>query len=112
MYLGHRLAWLYVYGKWPNAILDHIDNNPSNNAIDNLREVSASQNLARMVKAHRNATGKRGVYPYGKTGKKFEAKLMHNYKSVRVGVFDNVEEAHAAYLAAAEKAFGEFSPRG
>ncbi|EWD85821.1 hypothetical protein L471_04520 [Klebsiella pneumoniae BIDMC 34] len=42
---AHRLAWLYVYGDEPEVI-DHIDRNRSNNAIENLRAVTFSQNSA------------------------------------------------------------------
>ena len=44
MYRQHRLAWLYVYGEFPNGHIDHIDHDTTNNAISNLRDVTASQN--------------------------------------------------------------------
>jgi hypothetical protein len=43
-YLAHRLIWIMVYGRSPTEI-DHIDGNPSNNALSNLREVTHYDNL-------------------------------------------------------------------
>lgn len=42
-YLEHRLAWLYIYGVWPNQT-DHINRHKRDNRIINLRDVSASIN--------------------------------------------------------------------
>jgi HNH endonuclease/AP2 domain len=46
-YKAHRVAWFYVYGRWPKAglDLDHINKNRSDNRIENLREVTRSQNM-------------------------------------------------------------------
>lgn len=46
-YLVHRLIWLYHYGYMPNwpRVIDHIDGDPTNNRLENLREVTLSQNI-------------------------------------------------------------------
>src|SRR4051812_40825019 len=61
-YLAHRLAWLYVHGRWPIGDIDHIDGNASNNAISNLREVSRSVNMQNQRRARSDSrTGLLGV---------------------------------------------------
>ena len=40
----HRLVWIYNKGYDPENQIDHIDRNPHNNKIENLREVSQSCN--------------------------------------------------------------------
>lgn len=44
-YTGHRVAWAIYYGEWPKLEIDHIDRVKDNNAINNLRVVSRSENL-------------------------------------------------------------------
>lgn len=34
----HRMVWFWVYGKWPKGQIDHVDENPLNNRIENLRD--------------------------------------------------------------------------
>ena len=41
-YCEHRLAWLYVYGKWPEDMVDHINGIKDDNRIENLREATRS----------------------------------------------------------------------
>ena len=46
--LAHRLAWLFSVGEDPgNNLIDHIDEDKTNNRIDNLRLIDNSRNVAR-----------------------------------------------------------------
>lgn len=57
----HRLAWLYVYGKFPKVEIDHINGNKSDNRIINLREANRSQNSMNRGPAIKNISGHKGV---------------------------------------------------
>ena len=48
-YLAHRVAWAIYYGEWPRSEIDHIDRVKDNNAINNLRTVTRSENLKNRV---------------------------------------------------------------
>ena len=61
LYLAHRLAWLYVYGKWPDKGIDHKNGIRTDNRICNLREATASQNGANKGRLTRNTSGFKGV---------------------------------------------------
>jgi hypothetical protein len=37
---AHRLVWFITYGEFPSNFIDHIDGNPPNNRIENLRDVT------------------------------------------------------------------------
>tara|TARA_R110002020_G_scaffold56402_1_gene156059 strand:- start:332 stop:694 length:363 start_codon:yes stop_codon:yes gene_type:complete len=41
----HRVIWKMLNGKDPDQVIDHIDNNPLNNNISNLRDVTQRENL-------------------------------------------------------------------
>ncbi len=60
-YMAHVLAWLYVYGVFPEKELDHWDQDTGNNRIANLREVTHSQNLVNSKTRSDNTAGCRGV---------------------------------------------------
>ena len=45
LFQNHRLIWKMVNGKDPDQVIDHIDNNPLNNNISNLRDVTQRENL-------------------------------------------------------------------
>lgn len=61
-YLAHRVIFCVVHGRWPDLELDHIDGDPKNNLIENLREVSSSANSKNMRKMSHNKSGVTGVY--------------------------------------------------
>lgn len=39
LYMAHRVAWALHYGNWPEYTIDHINRDPSDNRIENLRDV-------------------------------------------------------------------------
>lgn len=108
LYLSHRLAWLYVYGAWPSNNIDHINGDPGDNRISNLRECNQVQNSGNWKKAHkRNKSGYRGVYRISHTGK-WCATIQIGGRSKYLGCFASPEQASIAYRQAAFAYFGEF----
>ena len=97
-YLCHRLAWLYVYGIWPDDQIDHRDGNRLNNRIANLREATYTENSHNLHKAQRNS--KSGLLGVTDVNGKWGARIMSFGKQRRLGVFKTKEEASAAYIEA------------
>ena len=108
-YLCHRLAWFYVYGRWPEAELDHANHDRSDNRIANLREASREQNTQHARRRKDNKIGFIGVYFHAQT-RKFGAQYQTNGKRFHLGLFSTAQEASDAYQRAiAER--GEFKYR-
>lgn len=107
-YAEHRLAWLYVYGSWPLKALDHINLDPTDNRIANLREATDSQNLANIRAYQRNTSGYKGVTLHKGTGK-WQAQTKKDGKFHYLGLFDCPKDAHDAYRVGAKKYHGEFA---
>lgn len=91
-YLTHRLAWFYVYGKWPKYQLDHINGDRNDNRLCNLREVSNSENLQNSKTYRTNTSGFPGV-SFDKKDKKWLAYIIVNYKQITLGRFINKDDA-------------------
>lgn len=105
---AHRMAWLYVYGEWPILGIDHINGNPTDNRISNLRIANQSQNIANAKVFKTNRFGAKGV-GFRKDTQRWTARIMVNYKNISLGCFGSFEEAKSAYQKAAKHYFGEFS---
>lgn len=82
-FLNHKIDGL-------NKVVDHIDNNKSNNRVDNLQVISQRENVVKDSKSKVS----RGVF---KAGNKFAARIMINNKYKYLGVFESVKEASEAY---------------
>jgi hypothetical protein len=96
-YFAHRLAWLYVYGRWPEPQVDHIDGVRTNNRIANLREVSSALNKENLRRGHRDSRhGFLGVTYHTDYG--FWARIQCQGVRHDLGYFATPEAAHEAYL--------------
>jgi len=102
LYLEHRLAWFYCFQEWPTAIIDHINRDPSDNKLDNLREATQTENLGNMGISSHNTSGFKGV-SYNKQRNKYEAYISINNKKKNLGLFNTAEEAFEVYLQATIK---------
>lgn len=95
-YRAHRLAWLYVHGVWSSQVIDHIDGNPKNNAIANLRDVSLAVNGQNQRKPRSGSQSRHiGV---NRSGARWRAQIFIGGKNKHLGLYDTPEQAHAAYL--------------
>lgn len=104
-YQAHRLAWVMIYGKEPPTHLDHINGDPSDNRISNIR-------LANYTENNRNKRCKIGrILPKGvkPNKKRFSARIVVLKKEIHLGTFDTPDEAHSVYMRAAKEHFGEFA---
>ena len=103
-YAAHRLAWLWMKGKWPVGQIDHRNHIRCDNRFDNLRNATHGQNKANAQGWA--ASGFKGVI---KRGNRWVAQITHNGPTRYLGLFKTPEEAHAAYCQAAAKLFGDFA---
>lgn len=98
-YFGHRLAWLYVHGVWPDAEIDHIDRNRANNRIDNLRQATRWENCQNTPPRPTGTSRYRGV-SFEARRSLWRAQIARRGRNAFLGYFDTEEEAFAAYVAA------------
>ena len=101
-YLAHRLAWLYVFGYFPEGIVDHINREPSDNRICNLREATQSCNMRNSKVSTVNRSGVKGV---SIDKKKWRAVIVVRGKQLSLGRHrTKLEAAKARWLA--ERKYG------
>ena len=106
-YYAHRLAWLYMYGDFFGEI-DHIDRNPSNNSISNLRLCTSSQNKCNTRLSKKNTSGIKGI-SWNKLKNKWQVRITINKKTIALGNYENLEDAKLIIKKARQKYHGEFA---
>lgn len=96
----HHVIWFLEKGRWPKGVIDHINGNPGDNRIENLRDVTQRVNVQnqRYAQVSNKSTGMLGV-SMRKNGK-FDARIQHKGRNLYIGCFDTAEDAHAAYVRA------------
>lgn len=89
-----RTCWYIFYGVWPLHYIDHIDGNPQNNKMDNLRDVSARRNQQNL-KMHRK--GNLVGATYYKKRDSYLSRAWLNGRSYFLGWHKTAESAHKSY---------------
>ena len=108
VYKAHRLAWLYVHGAWPEALIDHINGDKADNRLANLRPATKSENGAHRTRMEpRNTSGHRNVRWLPRM-KKWEVRFKHMGRPLHGGYFAELPAALTARDALASKVFGQF----
>jgi hypothetical protein len=107
-YRAHRLAFLYMTGRWPPRLVDHKNVVPGDDRWCNLRPATESQNQHNRGRAATNTSGLKGA-SFSKHTRKWLAQIAVRGVRKYLGYFDTPEEAHAAYVAASQQHHGEFA---
>lgn len=91
-------------------MIDHIDLDPRNNRIENLRLCNPGTNQLNSRKRSHNTSGFKGVFRSQKpTGKPWFARIIVDGIHYQLGYFYDPAEAHEAYKKAADKLAKEFA---
>lgn len=93
-YGAHQLSFLYHNGYIPKLI-DHINRNPHDNRIENLREANLSQNNWNSRLNRNNKSGVKGVF-WNSNENKWVARCYVNGKQYHLGYFLVLNDAKYA----------------
>lgn len=109
-YAIHRIIF-YVFNGYLPLIIDHIDGNPLNNKIENLREATPSQNLANTRISKNNTSGFKGVFYHKSTGK-WQASVRFNGRLLHLGLFSDISDAVKVRQEKFNQLYGDFANNG
>jgi hypothetical protein len=109
-YLMHRIIFMMHYGYLPKC-LDHIDGNPLNNRIENLREATQSENNCNQKLRVTNKSGLKNIH-WASDKRKWIAKITINKKTKFLGAYKDLELAELVAEEARHKYHKEFANHG
>lgn len=101
-YRAHRVIWAMVHGEDPQTEIDHIDGDPGNNRIENLRLADRATQSRNLKMNRTNTSGVMGV-GFDKSRGLWRAHIWDKNKQVYLGRFKTREEAIAAREAALKR---------
>lgn len=110
LYAYHRVVFL-MHNKYLPAEIDHIDGDPLNNRIENLRPANRSRNCSNRMIGKNNTTGVKGISFHKRIGK-FQAYITKNKKRIFIGYFEKLEDAVSARKKAVDSIHGEYANYG
>lgn len=94
---AHRVAWCLHYGEWPKHWIDHINGDPLDNRIENMRECPNGENQKNARRRRDNTTGVTGVY-WLPDERRWTARLNVGGRLLYLGRFATFEAACARRL--------------
>lgn len=102
-YYAHRLAWMIHYGEDPGILqVDHINRDPSDNKIENLRLATNQENSFNSERrSSKQNDAPRGIMKY--LDGRYESRIKYNGSVLYLGVFGTMEEAQSARRKKAEE---------
>jgi hypothetical protein len=103
-----RVAWALYHGEWPVGEIDHINCVKFDNRIANLRVASRAENSRNKCVRSKNKLGVKGVH-FDARKKRYVVQLKLLGKTIYRKRFRTIDEAAAAYAAAARQYHGEFA---
>lgn len=107
IYQAHRLAFLYVTGRWPSDDMDHVNGDRKDNRFANLREATRGENCMNRARPSNNKSGFKGVC-FRRSNNKWAAQIGTKNRMIHLGYFTSPGAAAAAYDQAANKHHGQF----
>ena len=103
----HRVIFFMHNGYMPKQI-DHINGNKLDNRIENLREVTHSENAMNVRIRKTNKSGTKGVC-WDNTRKKWKVAITANKKTINCGRYDDLELAELVAIEARDKYHRQFA---
>jgi hypothetical protein len=107
LFRAHHVIWFLHYGKWP-SLIDHINGDPADNRIENLRECTQQENTRNRSSQPSSRCSYKGV-SYHTRGRKWVAQIKSGNVRKHLGLFAEIEDAATAYNFAAAEMHGQYA---
>lgn len=111
IYMEHRIIWVMFNKESPELDIDHINNDRSDNRIENLRVVSRSKNMMNASLRKDNTSGVKGV-TWNNRDKRWTATIMVNKSKKCLGNYVDLELAELVVQEARLKFHGVYANNG
>jgi hypothetical protein len=106
--LAHRIVWAMFHDGVVPKMIDHIDGNPFNNRLENLRPATPQTNQYNRKMDRRNRHGAKGVYWHARD-KTWGTRMQINGRMLRFGTYKDRELAELVMTEARDLYHGEFA---